>query len=85
MQIEVSFFAGLRERLQSDGEQLVLPEGVITVNALRDYLAERGGVWADNFGCEQQVLAAINETMASADAALKAGDKVAFFPPVSGG
>ena len=85
MSVRLKFFAGLREAVGSAGEALELPAGVATVGALRMHLAARGGVWAEHFAPKRNLRAAVNQDMADADAAVRAGDEVAFFPPVTGG
>jgi molybdopterin converting factor small subunit len=37
------------------------------------------------FADEQRVLAAVNQEMASTGQALRSGDEIGFFPPVTGG
>ncbi|MDM3871885.1 molybdopterin converting factor subunit 1 [Porticoccus sp. W117] len=81
--IELKYFAALRDQLNCDGEQLTL-EDVSTVAELRELLAERGGVWAQQL-LDGRNLAAVNQQMATADTAVNDGDEVAFFPPVTGG
>ena len=49
MNIELLFFASLRERLGLASERLVLPADVQTVGALRQHLAARGGPWTEVF------------------------------------
>jgi len=85
MTIQLLFFAGLREAVGSGSESLALPAAVATVGELRAYLAARGGKWAEHFAPTRNVRAAVNQTMVAADAAVKDGDEVAFFPPVTGG
>ena len=85
MNVQLKFFAGLREALGAAGESLDLPDGIATVGALRAHLAARGGVWAEHFSPKRNVRAAVNQDMAAADAAVRSGDEVAFFPPVTGG
>ncbi len=81
--IRVMYFASLRERLGCANEALSdVPQ---TVAALRAGLATRGGVWGEVFADDQRVLAAVNQEMAAADQALRDGDEVGFFPPVTGG
>ena len=53
--------------------------------SLREHLRERGGAWANAFVPTRNVRAAINQEMARVDASIKAGDEIAFFPPVTGG
>jgi molybdopterin synthase sulfur carrier subunit len=85
MTVRLMYFAGLREAVGHSSEALELPAEIATVGQLRAYLAARGGVWADHFAASRNLRAAVNQDMASADAAVKSGDEVAFFPPVTGG
>lgn len=84
MKIKVLYFANLREAVGIAAEDMALPAGIATMGALRDHLAARGEPWAvltrtKNLRC------AIGQQMQGFDAPLKAGDEVAFFPPVTGG
>ncbi len=77
MSIKVLYFASLRERLGCS-EELISEDGLSTV----------GDVWqrvSDGKNVTQQVLYSINQEYAQADSLVKAGDEVAFFPPVTGG
>ena len=85
MKVKVLFFASLKERLGKDAEEIELPAGVSTVAALRAYLGARGGAYAEAFAEKKLVKAAVNQDMAPPTAPIKAGDEVAFFPPVTGG
>jgi len=85
VKVTVLFFASLREQLGQPREQLELPAGVATVGALRDHLRARGGPWANVFAPNKPVRAAVNQDMVQSAAAIKAGDEIAFFPPVTGG
>lgn len=78
MKVLVRHFAQLRERRGRADETLELEPGV-TVGALYRSLFPPGpeGVLP--------VLYAVNQALASADAALSDGDEVAFIPPVGGG
>lgn len=81
--LTVRFFARFREEL--DTEQLTLPaKSGQTAGDLLATLASRGGPWAQLQG-GQPVMIAINQAMAKPGTAIKAGDEVAFFPPVTGG
>lgn len=85
MKVKVLFFAALREQLGTPGEEIELPAGVGTVAALRSHLRGRGGAWELALADGKLVRTALNQDMAPPTAALKAGDEVAFFPPVTGG
>lgn len=81
--ITVRFFASLREQLGT--EQIRIPsDGIATVASLREVLAGRDAAWQKAFE-DRRVLAAVNQSMAKPSTPVKAGDEVAFFPPVTGG
>lgn len=84
MNVKILFFAGLREALGTGSESFSLPPGVATAGALRDHLAARGEPWSA-LECMKNLRVAVNQQMVGLDAPLKAGDEVAFFPPVTGG
>jgi molybdopterin synthase sulfur carrier subunit len=85
MKVRVLYFARLRESIGRDREELELPSGVANVAALREWLVARGEPWASAFGEIRRIRAAVDQTMAADDAALREGSEVAFFPPVTGG
>jgi molybdopterin synthase sulfur carrier subunit len=85
VKVKVLFFAGLREQLGASAEELELPSGVSTVAGLRSHLAQRGGAYAKAFAGKALVRSAVNLDMVQPTARIKAGDEVAFFPPVTGG
>jgi molybdopterin synthase sulfur carrier subunit len=84
MKVKILFFASLREALGVGSESLSLTAEIRTVGALRDSLAARGGVWSA-LVTTRNLRVAVNQQMVGPDALLKAGDEVAFFPPVTGG
>ena len=85
MKVKVLFFASLREQLGKSMEEVDVPKNVATVAALRDHLRSRGAVYQKIFSGKNLVRAAVNQEMVQAGATIKAGDEVAFFPPVTGG
>ena len=85
MKVKVLFFAGLREQLGTAALELDLPPGIATLGALRVHLRSRGGAYEDALAEKQALRMAVNQEMAQPSAALKGGDEVAFFPPVTGG
>ncbi|MGB1270967.1 MAG: MoaD/ThiS family protein [Endozoicomonas sp.] len=82
--IKVLFFASYREKLNCD--QLTLSEGEYPGNLsdLRSQLAEKDDDWREVLS-DKRTLVAVNQAMTRSESALKAGDEVAFFPPVTGG
>ncbi len=83
--VKVLYFARLREALGKAEEELVLPEGVSTVGQLAEFLKQRGSTWAAELGSGRAVRVAVNQDMADPDTAIKGGEEIAFFPPVTGG
>ena len=81
--IRVLFFAHLREALGA-GVSLPFADDVATVARLRDHLAARGDQW-QTLATTRNLRAAVNQSMSAPDAAIRDGDEVAFFPPVTGG
>ena len=85
MKVKVLYFASVREKVGKDAEEVDLPAGTATVAALRSHLRGRGGSYENALSEKALLRAAVNQDMVQASAALKAGDEVAFFPPVTGG
>lgn len=83
--IRVRYFASLREKLGTDGEEIEAAPELDTLGALAGHLARRGAPWADAFADGRPLMMALNQEAADADAPLKDGDEAAFFPPVTGG
>lgn len=85
MAITVLYFARLREAFGVSTEQIELPQAVADISSLTSWLRERGGAWEAELAETRTVRAAVNQNMASGDTAVKDGDEIAFFPPVTGG
>jgi sulfur-carrier protein len=81
--IQIRFFASLREALGAE-RSLSIAEGS-TVAQVRAALVAQGEAEQTALAETRPVRAALNQTMVSADAVVKAGDELAFFPPVTGG
>ncbi|MGU3809352.1 molybdopterin synthase sulfur carrier subunit [Vibrio diabolicus] len=84
--IKVLFFAQTRELIGIDSVEL--DDQFETVEAIRAHLVEEGadknGKW--DLALESgKLLAAVNQSIVPLDTEVKAGDEVAFFPPVTGG
>ena len=81
--IKVLFFASLKETLDCESFE-VTDASIDTVAKLRELLAQKGEAWATAIGASN-TLVAVNQAMSDDQKALKSGDEVAFFPPVTGG
>jgi len=82
MSVNILYFASLRETFGTAGETVELPAGVVTVGQLRDWLVGQG---RDALATAKNLRCAVNQDMAKADAPIRDGDEIAFFPPVTGG
>ena len=83
--IQIFYFAWLKDRLGRGEEQVSLPDEVVDVGGLRHWMRTRGQLYHTVFAEGGRVRAAVNQDFAADDAAVAAGDEVAFFPPVTGG
>lgn len=85
MELEVLLFARFRERLGWSSRTFQPDVPVQTVADLCAWLAAQDPAASDLFSPGQPVMAAINDELASLDDTLSSGDRVALFPPVTGG
>ncbi|HCT9020836.1 TPA: molybdopterin synthase sulfur carrier subunit [Proteus mirabilis] len=79
--IKVLFFAQVRELVGVDS--LELQNDYSTVDDLRRALINKGDRWA--LALEIVICSAVNQSFVQGTYAIKDGDEVAFFPPVTGG
>ena len=78
MTVKVRYFASLKESIGRSEDSLDFTDLTVTVS----------GVWHGanpNKALPDNCLAAVNMNYVEWDAAVKDGDEVAFFPPVTGG
>jgi len=85
MQVELRYFASVREQVGQGAERADLPAEVRTVADLRGWLRTRGGAWAEALAEGRALRMAVDHAVARADTPLADGCEVAFFPPVTGG
>jgi molybdopterin synthase sulfur carrier subunit len=85
MNIQLRFFASVREALELSQESIVVPPEVKTVGDVRAFLRERGGKWAETLAEGRSLRMAYNQEMTAATTPISEGCEVAFFPPVTGG
>ena len=83
MKLKVLYFASIREKVERGSEEI--DAAVSNVAELREHLRARGGAWAEALAEGKLLRTAVNQDMVQGTAQLKAGDEVAFFPPVTGG
>ena len=78
MKVSVKYFASLREQMGRAGAEVEAPENASAGELWRALAAEQG------VECDS-VMMAVNLEYVKPGHPLKAGDEVAFFPPVTGG
>lgn len=83
MQVQVRYFASLREALGPQ-ESMDAAAGV-TLGELRDQLLARSPRHADALARTRTLRGAINQVMCNEASVVPEGAEVAFFPPVTGG
>ena len=83
--LTVLYFAWLRERIGISEETVSPPDSVVTVADLVAYLSDLDERHAVAFKDRKTVRCAVNQEFADPATVLRAGDEVAFFPPVTGG
>jgi molybdopterin synthase sulfur carrier subunit len=83
--VTVLYFAWLRERTGVAEEIVALPDGVETVADLIAHLSARDAGHAAAFRDPGIVRCAVNQEFEHSSSAVRPGDEVAFFPPVTGG
>ncbi|KAA1155023.1 molybdopterin synthase sulfur carrier subunit [Pseudoalteromonas sp. FUC4] len=81
--VELLFFGQLKERLKCSKLSLEITQP-LTISELKLRLVSQYPHWQPWLE-ERELLAALNQTMSSSDVIVKAGDELAFFPPVTGG
>ena len=85
MSIRILYFARLREDMGMAQEMFEPIGATCDVNGLRAQLVARGGASATALGPGKAVRVSVNQDLARGDTPVKAGDEIAFFPPVTGG
>jgi molybdopterin synthase sulfur carrier subunit len=80
MKISLRYFASIRDLVGAGGEEITIPPGS-TVEGLLESLKDLHDQLID----VERILVAVNGAYVDPGTVLEGGDKVALFPPVSGG
>jgi len=83
--MKLVYFAWLKSKIGTAEENVEPPAGVATTAALVDWLKTRGPGFADALKDRRVLRVAVNRRYVGWDFAVKPGDEVALFPPVTGG
>ena len=81
MALDLLYFGALRDSLGRDGERVQPPSHVVTVADLIDWLAERGGAYAQAFAEPDRIRAALEAEPIDAGGSIFGAREVALFPP----
>lgn len=81
--LDIHYFGSCRERLGVGQERLAWQPELDSVERVRQCLAARGGVW--EMLQQSNLLCARNQEVCDFQQAVRDGDELAFFPPVTGG
>ena len=82
--LQLRYFASLRESLGIGDEQVELPDGIHDLPGLTRWLQTRDANWESALA-DSRLHVAINQEIVNADATIRDGDEIAWFPPVTGG
>jgi len=83
--LRVLFFASVREQLGCAALEIQWPESGLVLDGLQEQLChEHGERWREVLA-QDNVVRAVNQAVVSGNCALRDGDEIAFFPPVTGG
>jgi molybdopterin synthase sulfur carrier subunit len=85
MQIQLRYFASVREKLGLGQESVELPAEVRTAGQVRSWLQARGGAYAEVLADGRAIRMAYDQEMTDATCIVADGGELAFFPPVTGG
>lgn len=81
--VTILFFGRLKEQLDC-GQLQISQETALTVKELKQTLIQRHPDWQE-YLLDEQVLVAVNQTIATLNTQVDSQAEVAFFPPVTGG
>ncbi len=83
--MKLLYFARLRQQVGIGQEDVELPEDVLTVADLIEWLKARDEAYAMAFSDLRTIRAAVNQKHAGFETAVLGATEIAFFPPVTGG
>lgn len=83
--MKLLYFAWVRSRTGVAEEEISLPDGVTDVSSLIEWLKARGAGYSAAFADLKAIRVAVNQEYMGFDAPVRAGDEIAFFPPMTGG
>ena len=85
MALDILYFAWVRELVGLSSEQVDLSDGVSTPRDLAQWLATRGGGYAEAFAEPDRLRCALDQRIVAMTDPIAGARELAFFPPVTGG
>jgi molybdopterin synthase sulfur carrier subunit len=85
VRIDLLYFSWVREAIGTGSETLDVPDGLVRVADLIDWLVTRSDGHAQAFADRTRLRAAVDQVFVALDAPLGRPREVAIFPPVTGG
>jgi len=83
--IKLVYFAWVRERVGVRDEEVVLPQGIVTVRDLLFWLQGRGDGYAEAFKAPAAIRVALDQDHADHGQDIAGAREIALFPPMTGG
>ena len=83
--MQVLYFGWVKSRIGTGKEELSPPPEVTNVATLIEWLKGQGEGYSKAFEDSAALRVAVNQKIASLDAAISDNDEVAVFPPMTGG
>jgi molybdopterin synthase sulfur carrier subunit len=83
--LKILYFAWLRERLNRGSEEVDLPDSVVTVADLIDWLANRDEAFAHAVAKRSLIKSAVDAKLVPHETPIAGASVIAFFPPMTGG
>ena len=83
--VKLLYFAWVREKVGSGGEEVELPQDVATVADVIDWLKTRGPQFDEAFARPELIRAAVDKVHVKPAAPIAGVREIALLPPVTGG
>ena len=83
--MKILYFARFRQMIGRGSDEIIIPSGVHTVNALLNHLMATDAQCAAAFADIRTLRVAVDQHHSSLEASIVGAREVAFFPPVTGG
>ncbi|WP_267210361.1 MoaD/ThiS family protein [Chelatococcus asaccharovorans] len=83
--MKITFHSWLKTAIGSDHEDIVLPEGVITISDLSSFLGKRHLSAASIFALPEALRYVVDHRYVTPEHVISSADAIEIYPPVTGG